>query len=286
MIKRIEKTADRGDFWFQKYDSIHEMKEAVSEFEHDGNARLWEEYESDTRGKSWLGVNSIGDVIKCVESGWPEGLEQIKSVLENIEAPELPVLRRKRARGSFGDEVDMQRVYAGDLDRAWSTLVREEENSKYGYQTATLLVDVGSSGGYTSQQRLWAGACAIAISDALEKSGRPVRIVAYNTCSDLTPETSRGSGVFVTVKEQGQRIDKEKLAATLCLAGFHRYYIFKAKYNLPELSCSGMGFPVHSWIPDFYRPFLSGHVIHISGIFDQETAQNFVNKKLDVTQYA
>ena len=81
-------------------------------------------------GSNWFGVEGgVDGVNKAIREGWPEGVKmanEIKEELGNVELPSAPCIKRKRRRGDFGEEVDMQKVYSGQLDTAWTQIQKAD----------------------------------------------------------------------------------------------------------------------------------------------------------------
>jgi len=225
-------------------------------------------------GTDWWGRPTVQAVIESVEKGWPEGLERIRAALGQLSIPKLQSIRRKRSRSSFGDEVDMQRVYAGDLERAWTTSVRTMSDVRSTTPTS-ILVDICGDANCSSESLFWSGATAVALAEAFHRSGRACEIVAYLRTDNAT---ERGNNIFCAFKVQpaGTMVDLEHLAAVLGLSGFFRYYGWKAIHAVPANDVVRDGLGHHNG--NLPEGFTSGKAVHIKAVNSLESAKRFLKE--------
>lgn len=198
---------------------------------------------SPTTSKRWFGVEGgIPAVEKLVHDGWPEGLQRIQEAVQALAPKGVASIRRRRVRRDFGDDVDMQRVYSGDLGHAWSATERVLKRG-LGRHVTTILINLGQNARATGEQMFWRGAAAVSLVNALEESGRRVRVVGFDTSQRLyAGEDSETVTVFtVTLKEAREPVDLENLAVATALSGFFRVYLFRAWWAIPEKVKSSLG---------------------------------------------
>lgn len=226
-------------------------------------------------GASWLGVGSTAEVAEILDHGWKVGLERVRKALAKLSLPVLPSIRRHKVRADFGDEIDMQRVYSGNLAQAWGATKRRIDPRKKATPTCVgIVVRLGGNCGTSAEQLFWQGAAAVALVDMLKKSGRACKLTAFYHGSDSSADGTTECMVDFKVVEPGQQPDLEKLASTLCLAGFFRTEIFKAICNMPiEPSC-GLGCSTQG-VPSILKKEV-GEVVEVTGIYDEGSAQRFL----------
>lgn len=173
----------------------------------------------------WYGVEGgAREVRRIVAEGWPDGVQRTLAALHGLEVRRAMSIRRKRTRGPIGDEIDMQRVYRGDLANAWEHRQRREAA---GNPVQTLYVDIAANHGTSSGTLFWRGAAALVVADALTAAGYAVEIVAGVGCasvSDTRPKLELWH--TITVKASNAPLDLNALAATLCLSGYWRVFGF------------------------------------------------------------
>lgn len=140
----------------------------------------------------WIGRDFAGwsDVYAAARSAWPDGLETLEKMLEEIDRCELPQPKSRRRRTRFqeddGDELDYDRLRTG---RAyWRTSRRE---TCRGPATITIIVDVGGNCKRASRDLLWRGAAAVALAQRLEEAGYRVELWAVARFNK-SKRTSRG----------------------------------------------------------------------------------------------
>lgn len=143
-----------------------------SRVSHDDGTSLW------GGSESWWGTNEgYKGVLRRLEDGWPELLEQLMKKIEDVELdlPQFPsmsnVRRRKRRHDEFGDEVDMTRVWSGQLDTAWTRPVRTQRMAS-NTKRINVAFDVTANGNVNNKMAMWRAALAVLLCDSLARCGR------------------------------------------------------------------------------------------------------------------
>lgn len=236
-------------------------------------------------GTSWwgMGTHSWQDVRRHVLGGWKEGADKGEYLKAQIAVPPVKSFRRQKVRKDFGDFLDIQRVYAGDLSRAWESSTRSAGMMRTG---PNIIIALNSSIACNehSDTLFWKGATTCAVVEALVASGRNVKVITYLASNHSgfgngggkDPET--GSRVStnvtsVTVKDFTQPMDRESLYAVTALAGFMRGYMLKAHSCIPwfEVSSSYGSVLKQEFVSPFWRN--EGKVINIVGCGTKEQAE-------------
>lgn len=234
------------------------------------------------------GVPTLGDVVELSRRGWPDGLRRIRESLRCLNLPGVASVKRRRTRGSFGDSLDIHRVYSGQLDTAWSRTERTVKRG-LGRIVTTLLVGITASWGRSAEEFFWRGAVATTIADMLERSGRRVRIVGFmharGVYEDSYDETTT---ITFNVKQETQLLDLERLAFVTALSGFFRVWMFRAMASPKEASDDGLGHPVHleagpAKVDEDMPPALhqfagNAGTIIIDDVWNKESAQKLVDE--------
>jgi len=193
------------------------------------------------KGQSWWGVRNVEEVVRISKDGWPAGLEKVWSSLQVLEMPEMISVRRKKVRKSFGDHLDIQRVYQGDLERAWESTERHPSRG-VGHTTTTIFVDINASYSTTADSCFWRGACAIVLADALERAGRSARIIGFTHLdSQYIGHGGQHTTTSILLKDYSDRLDLNYLALTTALAGFYRTWIWRSWASAEQQLASGYG---------------------------------------------
>jgi hypothetical protein len=225
---------------------------------------------------NWLGAPDVKSVYRILDSGWPEGLRRVREALGKLAVPPLPSVRRAKARADFGDEVDMQRVWSGDLNRAWATTRRKFDPRRKAAQTVTILCRLGGNCHLRADRLFWQGACAVALIDALKRSNRSVKLVAFMHSRAVDAATQTTEHLLeLPILEAGQQADLEKLAAVLCLAGFFRTEGFKSICQTCAHVTPFLGYTTEG-IPAILKT--GQKVIEVSSVYDEASAKAFLEK--------
>jgi hypothetical protein len=232
----------------------------------------------DGDGEDWygLGMSSPKEVMDAVKIGWPQGKNKAFKALSQIDIPRLPRVQRQKRRGDFGDFIDMQRVYSGNLDTAWERTERPVNLSK-AQPHVTIGVNIGVNADTDSDRAFWIGATACNAVDALQKSGRNVKVIATWATENWQyedgdlPNTAHFS---VIIKGFDDPLTMDRLFAMTALTGFFRVYGFKAIEALPDKVSGGLGRSTGSKLPSFLMN--SGAFISID---------NSIRSKTDAEEY-
>lgn len=261
--------ADKDNYTHNHFESIDDM------LNMEIPAKNMPVYRSnrDFRGKYWFGMSdSFDGTVEMIKSGWKEGLAQAQRVLESVQMPKVRSSRRRRVQTDFGDHFDIQKMYAGQLDRAWTTTKRERSFNT-GAHNATIVVELATSGSVDSDKCFWRGATAVMVADMLQAAGRNVKIIGMSTVDRLY-KSNRNLRQCTTVvlKDYNQPLDLDMLMATTS-AGMNRTLLFDSKLIRTDkgLISDGLGHPVLGFLPDYLDD--GSNVIRIEDIWSKSAAE-------------
>ena len=178
-------------------------------------------------GASWYGL-PFRAMLDAVSAGWPEGAERILDEMRGLESIQAPVsIKRRRTRGDFGDSIDMQAVYRGAIDTAWTRCTKRSTRAP---RPVTLVASMQGSGNASPAIFYARGAALLKCADLLTEAGYAVEVVAdysiekpFERSTEDTTLTHR-----FPIKSAGQPLDLPRLAAAVALSGFKRHYGFLA----------------------------------------------------------
>lgn len=246
------------------------------------NAVAFEGIKSSSYGadRKWWGESSLDVALTKLRDGWPEGLKRGLLFIERLSFPpkHVPTVRRVIRRGDHGDEVDMQRVYRGDLDTAWSRRVKGP-GSMLAKPTVTILCNTGINVSQNSEDLFWTGAVVASMASWLVESGRSVRVLSHQ----YSKEVSRGVDTYtsVVVKDFTSPLDLEILFGQTALGAMHRYAMFYSLCLRSEyLTYDYMGYPQST--VDYSSPLLglnNDEVISVNAITSQTAAQRYLDQQ-------
>jgi len=161
---------------------------------------------------------------------------------------QIKVVKRKVKYTDFGDEIDIHKVYRGEIGTAWRKTERVEIDSKL--HLVTLLVDIGGHWGQDADDSLWRASVVVKIVRDLENAGKSVRVVV-GTVSENVTRSNKMVATSIVVKEYNASLPLERLAA-MCNLGFRRTAGFACNYCVEEELHDGLGQPTnisHSNLP-------------------------------------
>lgn len=224
-------------------------------------------------GSDWIGIDGTPqDVARIASEGWLEGLQRMRDALRDLGDITPPQsVRRRRVWTDHGDSVDMQRVYAGRSDVAFSRCARVTRTAP---AVVTLVCNTSIGHTHHPDELFWRGAAAAAVSDALTEAGYHVRIVLQNY-GKLATTHDPILDLRVILKDERSPLDLSTLCGTLCLPGFTRSIVYGAMFGMDKREIDG-----HLNIPKTYTA-APGEIAGFEQCKDAESARAFVIATLE-----
>lgn len=218
--------------------------------------------EGDAENRQWRGgVRSLQDGIDVVMRGWPEGLEALTRLTEGLEDLVPPPQSRRRARAwaDDGDEVSLDRVFAGESEFFRTT----RRAVRAGLTRLCIVAEWGVNGNATQQDLYWTGAAMTLLASLLEPAGYAtdlslVGAVAWNRVTRLVETREQGASVWdpptvtagtsydllailLRVKQAGEPLVPETVVAAASHVGVWRSLGFACTQLVPWDCTPGMG---------------------------------------------
>lgn len=194
------------------------------------------------QSESWLGVKNWAEFERVMTDGWGDGIKRIYDSLGSLDLPDIqPVsIKRKQRRKDQGDELDIHRIYAGDLEQAWTASERAARSHVGGI--IELAVDVGLHCGQHADELFWRAAAMIVLADKLTLAGYNVGIRALNYSVNQNAGVAH-TFVSAVVKQPSEPLNINNVAVATALSGFTRLTIIgQANLQPGEIEC-GHGKP-------------------------------------------
>ncbi|MEW6359304.1 MAG: hypothetical protein AB1696_23415 [Planctomycetota bacterium] len=237
----------------------------------------------------WHGVEDAEHIFTYAKTGWTDGVRRTREALKGLGIPRISSFRRQRRQSDFGDYVDMQRIYSGDVARAWTKTVRVQDKAHRQLAPVTLFVAVSANCNRSADEFFWRGAVAATLADAIQSAGRPVQIVAYEHGRD-TFTNGDDSLISVEVKEADMPLDMGNVAYQLALAGFFRTWLLAAIDRMADRQ----GLTVRgNYGHSDHKPMKPDDINHVAGaskavyvdnIWCQDQAQAWLDQKLKAVE--
>lgn len=129
-------------------------------------------------------------VAKRTNREWAEGMHTLRRFTERLRQTELPEIKSRKRRVRFneyeGDEVEYDRLMQGQP--FWRKTEREQVE---GPTTVTVMVDTSTPAYQSSDDILWRGAAALALTEILEEKGYSVELWVVNGSALYANESTR-----------------------------------------------------------------------------------------------
>lgn len=194
----------------------------------------------DGGGSSWFGVPTYREADAICRSGsWPAGLARMERELGGFEAPAATSTKRRSEWSDQGDALDIHRVYAGNLDRAWRRTARRAVRSS---RNLVIIFPLSIPARGSADMLFWRGAAALKLTDLLTVAGYTVTLMGT--------EGTRGHGVLggpraghtsLIVKAAEAPLDVQSLIVAVAFPGFSRTVGFEATRSYPFEVSHGLG---------------------------------------------
>lgn len=194
-------------------------------------------------GERWYGLPTLEAVRRAVAEGWDDGVRRVEENFSQIEVDIASTSKRRRRRyADQGDELRMDRVWNGQIDRAWQRTFRENRSAP---RNITLAVDLPISCNKHADDLFWKGAAALFLADRLTDAGFNVEVIAISSIRELieTRGADENNCRAVRVKAADAPLDLGSLAASICLAGFWRHYMLQADMAEERMIHYAHGYP-------------------------------------------
>lgn len=225
----------------------------------------------------WLGVDGGAPaVMRALVEGHRPGLAMVEDMLRQLpDALRPPMGRRHRpAWGDTGDAVDMQRVYAGTLDRAFRGMRHAAVRAP---RVVRLLVPCNAPSKTHASTMAWRGVAAAAMCQRLTQAGYAVEIVGCFTAENVYPNRPfPNAHIEVDLKSAHAPLDLLTLSGALTVAGFSRYVSFMLRAHCRDDLNPGLGQPV----PPQHTPCAGDAVSGFEACTNATSAAAFINAKL------
>ena len=233
-------------------------------------------------GEDWDRKTSWDGLMKLIKEGWAEGAVKALKLAKEISNADMSKLdnisvKRRRVRSSQGDYLNMEKVYAGRLEEAWTTFMR---NRAIKSRRISLVCGWGGNCGRTADQMFWTGAVALALTHLWEKAGYRVAIKALGCCEWHSDNSI--SGQMLEVKKHGQPVNPGFLATMLCHSAAFRKVCFLAKtQSTTSVINDGLGYPMAPHTLDITQSrFIDPQSIVLDKVYSKESAMEALASNL------
>jgi len=266
------------------YPSIRAMQSMKTDPVNQSLCKSFTGNPGDPADDDWFGEGfQFGTQIEdLLVKGWPEGVKKVLTLSDKIKMPPATSIRRKIVRGDSGEHLDMMEVYAGRLDKAWSTKRRKQP----GVRSIAIAVQLGDNCNIQANVLYWRGACCLALAKLFMTSGYAVQIVGYTITSGGYAGVDEYFCEMFPIKQYHDDLNLNTLTTVIACAGFFRWTMFKAFCAQPEKAENSLGHSVSAVPPMLNNPdntiFGADHILKdFHTVKNEETALKKIKQEVD-----
>jgi hypothetical protein len=227
---------------------------------------------------SWHGVASHDELEATLRSATYE--PAIALMEKNIEhIPFLPTKKRSLVWDTFGDEIDLTKIYNG-LPDYWRTT---QKRTRLGQPLITLNCQIGLNSRYSAEHYLWRGVAAMNFVAFAEASGYRVQVlgsILNKKCYVNLVNNSQDNVQIVQIKAHNQPLNINALSCTLAFAGFDRHCLFQSLRTLQNLINSNLGIANPADLHEEYENYIAID----DSVYNQDTAKKWLSSVLKTLQ--
>lgn len=177
-------------------------------------------------------VRSNADIKKHLAAQvFPAGVARVEKLAAELTAPSPVSRRRKACRADSGDELDMSRVWQGDIENAWRTMRRE---ASVGPSRVLIAINIAGNVNIRAEALAYRGAAAFALATALLDAGYVVSIVAC-CMTTLNDGDNTPYNAEVSLLQPGGVMDLHKLCSLVASALLFRGVLLDHSLRVSEL---------------------------------------------------
>lgn len=169
---------------------------------------------------NWAGLKNL------LTHGWAAGAEKVRAGIGQVQTPVMRSVRRRGRWAETGDELSLDRMYAGQLDTMWRTTSRQQVTAP---SRVRIVADVGALADVPAGNLFWRGAAASALANTLQAAGYAVQVeAAWYTVKYTELRGNETFGIQHVVKPWDKPTTLSMLAASIACVTFYRGVLFSA----------------------------------------------------------
>jgi hypothetical protein len=185
----------------------------------------------------WSGTATFGEAKDLALRGWEEGVARVRPLAEAIFAHVADKVFVRQPDWTYaGGAVNVGRFVAGH-PMAFNTWTNEPRTAD-GSKIIRIVYNTGASARVDAATMFNRGAAAIALVDALGRSGRRVQVDVVSRVRNS--DGTRTMTIWGRLKEAGDPLNLNVLAFALCNAAMHRRIMFGIRETFPFAARQGI----------------------------------------------
>lgn len=218
---------------------------------------------NDRIDSAWYGLphpSGTKEIHKLIHDGWTDGAKAMAALSDDIQISRLPTVRRRRAWSDQGDELSIDRLYAGALDVAWR---RPRKGLCTTPPRIRIVINMATPFSVKGREMFWRGAAGVILADKLTEAGYTIQIISAAMGAGCWPmgKWPKRCLYSCVVKDWRMPMELSGLASTTALAGMFRKFGFlqiikMAPAEITNGICAPMEIPATRFAEGAHKTFV------------------------------
>lgn len=263
-----------------RFESVEELVSSIPSWPVHSDNRLVEVCE----GSGWLCSDrpQLNNWTVCQQEmaklSFPRGVERLNTLSSQISVPSLTGVRRRLCRSFEGDDLNVERIWQGDLNTAWTKAKRLETQ---GPKRILVCLEISAPAIVKAESLSWRGAAAVSLAKALADAGHVVQLEA-RCLNELIDSSKTMCEMSLVAKGATEAFDEHKLASIFCSAMFFRGVVLKHfTYSAEQRLDLGISFSRDVDLKGTSEAFDCLVGLSREQVKDKESAQSWINKQME-----
>ena len=199
---------------------------------------------SKTGSRDFTGTKSFAEATEYLKYGWPEGVTELKTELDNLKPATAPAL--ECIFDVAGEEPDIGRFLSGEPEN----MVEYQTVNRDGIKFVDVYVCYSYNCSWSTRDVIKRGAAILSNIDGLEANGYRCRIIGYQSAQYNRRRKKTGLQVTVLLKDYNEALELDRMAFCLVSPSMYRRMGFKLdELHQPSMSNHSYGFDLSYTVP-------------------------------------
>jgi hypothetical protein len=193
----------------------------------------------------FTGTDSFKQASGYLQHGWPEGVKQLKTALDNLSHATAPTL--EQFFDVTGEELDISLYITEEPECMIDYRLVNSDGIKF----VEIYVCYGYNWTWSTEEVITRGATILSNIDSLESNGYRCKIIGYQSACWEKRRKKTGLQVQILLKDFDENLELDRMAFCLVNPSMYRRMGFKLdELHQPSLTCNNYGHNLPFQVPE------------------------------------